>query len=228
MGKKKATQRGGAAPAAAVPVAALAEAERLYERIPSSRGLARATAPLLVLSRAPALDEATRRSAVLAADALMAESKRSIIFHLDGRVPIETIAGVVAALGASFVGDVFCGPPHDTARSNGGAYRQMFAAEWLMHEEDATLVEACLLDAGGLALGGAGVAVSPLPLWSPARASPRLVPSAAHSSFRAPRRARARARSPRPRGLSESRPAASTARPPSASAAMAAQACAQL
>ena len=58
--------------------------------------------------------------------------------------------GVVAALGASFVGDVFCGPPHDTARSNGGAYRQMFAAEWLMHEENATLVEACLLDAGGL------------------------------------------------------------------------------
>ena len=150
MGKKKATQRGGAAPAAAVPVAVLAEAERLYERIPSSRGLARATAPLLVLSRAPALDEATRRSAVLAADALMAESKRSIIFHLDGRVPIETIAGVVAALGASFVGDVFCGPPHDSARSHAGAYRQLFAAEWLMHEQDATLVEACLLDAGGL------------------------------------------------------------------------------
>ena len=36
------------------------------------------------------------------------------------------------------------------ARSNAGAYRQLFAAEWLMHEQDATLVEACLLDAGGL------------------------------------------------------------------------------
>jgi len=154
MGKKKATQRGGAVPSPAVPAAA-AEAERLYERIPSSRGLARATAPLLVMSRARALDEATRRSAVLAADALMAESKRSVIFYLDGPVPIETIAGVVAALGASFVGDVFCGPPHDTARSNGGAYRQVLAAEWLIHEQNATLVEACLLDAGGLMPEGA-------------------------------------------------------------------------
>lgn len=145
MGKKRATQRGGAAPLAAVPAAAITEAERLYKDVSSSRNLARLTAPLLVMSRA-ALDDAARRRAVLVADALMAETRT--LFQHNGHGAV--IARVVAALGTSFVGDVFCGPPHDTARSNSGAYRHIFVAEWLTYQDDATLVETCLLDAGGL------------------------------------------------------------------------------
>ena len=92
----------------------------------------------------PFKDDASRAPARRAADGLA----EAIVTR-----SADEIGEACRALGARFVGDVFCGPPYETRREAGAQVlecRQVIASEWLCRETASSQLEPALLDGRGL------------------------------------------------------------------------------